>query len=292
MKPTYIDESKCLDIDYLRSFGVDPAYFGLGFIQLKLTLPQRMHFYHRDLSATVGDEEVHDHRYDFNSTVLKGKFNQTLYTFDELDPNRGALIGEPSNEPIFVMKTVSCDPKNPAPLTSVLGTLRELYSAEYAAGSKYKIKRDTLHKVSGDHAITLLTGVNRGETDKDYATVVRFIDAPEVCPFESKFTVNQCWDLIEDMIVAEPKEVTMAKPGYHLDDIPKGTIGEPTKILEEALELLDAHNQGIKIMQELELSDLYGAIIRYVEKYHPHTSMQDIIDMHMVTRRAFDNGHR
>lgn len=295
MKDSLLEQNRCLDIDYLRSFGVDPAYFGLGFIQLKLTLPQRIHFYHRDLSATVGDEEVHDHRYDFNSTVLKGKFLQTIYEFDEYDHNVLQFRHEPAKNK-FEKKVVSCDPEHPAPPSSSLGNLRKLYSAEYNTGSKYWINRDSLHKVQGDHAITLLTGLNRGETDKDYATVVRQVGAAEVCPFKSDFTVNQCWALIEDMLgddkVEEPVEVKMFKPGYHLSDIPKGEIGEPTKILEEALELIDAHNQGVKIMQLVELSDLYGATARYMEKYHPYTSMQDIIDMHLVTRRAFDNGHR
>jgi len=82
------------------------------------------------------------------------------------------------------------------------------------------------------------------------------------------------------------------KPGYHLTDIPKGEIGESSKILEEVLELQDAEAQEAKIMALVELSDLMGAIALYLEKHHPSTSIDDLIRMSRITRRAFENGRR
>ena len=80
--------------------------------------------------------------------------------------------------------------------------------------------------------------------------------------------------------------------GYHIRDIPRGVSGEVSKIVEEALELQDAEEQGIKIMQLCELSDIIGAIRLYLAKHHPDTSMQDLADMADVTHRAFLDGHR
>jgi phosphoribosyl-ATP pyrophosphohydrolase len=82
------------------------------------------------------------------------------------------------------------------------------------------------------------------------------------------------------------------KHGYHIMDIPKGTIGEPSKIVEEAMEIMDAHQQGVRIMAATEMGDLYGALDRYREKHHADLTMEDIHAMYMVTRRAFDSGRR
>lgn len=82
------------------------------------------------------------------------------------------------------------------------------------------------------------------------------------------------------------------KPGYHLNEIPKGEIGESSKILEEVLELQDAEAQDAKIMALVELSDLIGAIALYLEKHHPDTTLNDLVTMSKITKRAFENGYR
>lgn len=82
------------------------------------------------------------------------------------------------------------------------------------------------------------------------------------------------------------------KNGYHIKNIHKGTIGEISKIQEELDELLDAKEQGSKIMELVELSDLIGAIELYLEKYHFDIDIQDLIKMSNITKRAFKNGHR
>lgn len=91
---------------------------------------------------------------------------------------------------------------------------------------------------------------------------------------------------------SQPKKPNRELPGYHLREIPRGTIGESSKILEEVLELQDAEAQEAKIMALVELSDLIGAIALYLEKHHPQTTIDDLIIMSRITRRAFENGRR
>jgi phosphoribosyl-ATP pyrophosphohydrolase len=86
--------------------------------------------------------------------------------------------------------------------------------------------------------------------------------------------------------------MTKSTIGYHINTIPKGVVGEPSKIVEEAMEIADAHLQGVKIMAATELADLYGAMVSYMEKHHPELTMADVHDMHIVTRRAFESGRR
>jgi ornithine carbamoyltransferase len=86
--------------------------------------------------------------------------------------------------------------------------------------------------------------------------------------------------------------VSIDNIGYHTVDIPKGVYGESSKILEEVNELIDAENQGANIMALNELSDIIGAINGYLEKNHPTITLNDLIKMSEITKRAFVSGHR
>ncbi|HAC56514.1 TPA: hypothetical protein DCF80_03350 [Candidatus Saccharibacteria bacterium] len=81
-------------------------------------------------------------------------------------------------------------------------------------------------------------------------------------------------------------------PGYHLQPIAKGELGEISKIEEEVAELRDAEEQECIIMALVELSDLVGAIRLYLDKHHPDVTIKDLITMSDITTRAFENGHR
>lgn len=81
-------------------------------------------------------------------------------------------------------------------------------------------------------------------------------------------------------------------PGYHIRAITPGVLGELSKIQEELDELADAAEQGTKIMELVELADLYGAVQLYLEAHHPGTTMSDLETFSAITRRAFLNGRR
>lgn len=77
---------------------------------------------------------------------------------------------------------------------------------------------------------------------------------------------------------------------YHLKTIPKGVLGDFSKIEEEFLEAQDAFEQKNPVMTLVELSDLLGAIEAYVATFH--MTLQDLIVMKEATTRAFNSGHR
>lgn len=85
---------------------------------------------------------------------------------------------------------------------------------------------------------------------------------------------------------------SQANYGYHKKVITKGTLGEISKITEELAELEDAVAQHNRIMALCELSDLYGAIRLYLQRYHAGTTMDDLRIMSEATERAFKLGHR
>lgn len=65
-------------------------------------------------------------------------------------------------------------------------------------------------------------------------------------------------------------------PGYHINKIVKGVVGESSKIYEELLEIEDSENQNVRIMVLVELADMYGSIQRYLEKHFPDVTMEDL----------------
>jgi len=78
---------------------------------------------------------------------------------------------------------------------------------------------------------------------------------------------------------------------YHINKINKGVLGEFSKVQEEWDELMDARQQGGKILELCELADLYGAIDAYLQ----HTygmSIADIKQMSDMTVSAFQEGSR
>lgn len=80
--------------------------------------------------------------------------------------------------------------------------------------------------------------------------------------------------------------------GYHLIPIMKGEFGELSKIEEELQELKDANEQGNRLMELVELSDLIGAIRGYLNSHYPDFSLTDLIIMADATSRAFESGSR
>ena len=92
--------------------------------------------------------------------------------------------------------------------------------------------------------------------------------------------------------VPVPLTGSLAKPGYHLVDIPRGELGELSKIQEELDELFDAMAQGSRIMAAVELADLLGAVQAFMDRHLPGTTIDDLQTFSAITQRAFKNGHR
>jgi hypothetical protein len=176
-----------LDANYLRSTAEHaPHWFGLGFIQLKLNHVQRIHFWHPGLVADLPDEELHDHRYNFTSHILKGQLTNEVWQFVTADTGTLELI------------TVSCTPgASEEPVAISRGFTVMLASHTMQAGDHYRMHMDTLHRIRASHAITLL---ERDAITKDLARVVRNPAMTFVCPFAAPKPVDELWELIKDCI--------------------------------------------------------------------------------------------
>ena len=260
-----------LDIDALKSLSSRPQYFGLGFIQFKINNYERLHFYDDDLYAITDDTEMHDHRYNFTSTVLKGAITNEIFTYTK---DKKGLYGN-----LFELMEVSCDSntaKDPKHLNFVIPELVSRFKT--SAVDTYVLGHSAFHKIKTEgKTITLL---ERDTPFKEFAQVIKQTDKDLVCPFSSPWTQKDLWDKIESIIYS----------GYHITEAKKGVVGNASKILEEAQELLDAEQQDNKIMQHVEMSDIYGALEQYADKMN--LTMDDLKRMSDATTRAFKQGAR
>lgn len=78
--------------------------------------------------------------------------------------------------------------------------------------------------------------------------------------------------------------------GYHLKQIKKGIVGDISKLIEEIEEFKDAMDQNCRIMMEIELSDIYGALEELTKNHN--LTMEDLKTMSDITKRAFKDGSR
>lgn len=177
-----------MDIKKLYDFKIHPQYFGLGFIQLKINNYERYHFYHPSLLPIVNIEEVHNHRYDFLSEVLLGSITNKIYNFN-LNEN-GNFICE--NETCSADKKLTEIEKNKQRGNIVLDSVNIIN-----AGTKYKMDFNVFHAIEAQYCITKLT---RSDYLQPYAQVIREVNADIICPFLKPMSLDQCWNIIKDVI--------------------------------------------------------------------------------------------
>jgi hypothetical protein len=182
-------------IDELRAkakaYGSKPYWFGLGFVQLKLSDTERIHFWSPEIPYPER-EEIHNHRYDFTSHVLAGQvIHETFLVMNIFKDNTLAT------HEIF---TTTCMP-------GVEGTVEETTPCDLRAtgiytlnsGSTYHFPHTMFHTTKDTKfAITHLTRVL--PKPLEFASVVKLRGAETVCPFKEKLPTKVCWEHIASAI--------------------------------------------------------------------------------------------
>lgn len=182
----------------LRDHQFTPHYFGLGFIQVKITEARRVHFWVPEWPTIPGaEDEWHDHRYPFTSWVLHGAVAHEVgvlgHVHERPFPHTDELVH------------VSCQPGQSAE-PDVVGYGRILPVARFTvgAGQSYALDSDTFHRArAAGHTITL---VERGPVERPFARVVRPLGVGSVCPF-SLGAGRDCWSMIDSMLADVPDDV-------------------------------------------------------------------------------------
>jgi hypothetical protein len=159
--------------------GTPPHWFGLGFIQLKLTENTRIHFWLPWLKGKER-EEIHNHRYNFVSRVLAGSLHKEIYAVTPNDFGGHELF------------TTTCAPGKEGEVTSYVPvSCSKIAEFDVVAPSTYFFGHDQFHTTEGtDFAITYLEREPKVKSD---AMVVKVAGALTTCPFASPLPVDELW---------------------------------------------------------------------------------------------------
>lgn len=175
-----------LDINYLKANAKKIHFFGLGFIQIKISDTHRVHVYTDKFQTTAMEEEIHNHRYQFNSAILKGALTQKVYDVHNDKEGEYLLTQESCNPEVVVQdrRAVFCDIK----LTQI---------HHFTAGAAYWTAANTFHKVESKNAVTFIT---RGGYEKTEADVIYHHTKLTTCPFSVKVPEEQLWAVVEEAL--------------------------------------------------------------------------------------------
>lgn len=176
-----------LDLNYLKTHCTKIHGFGLGFIQIKLGDHERVHVYSKKIKITSSAEEIHNHRYDFTSHVLKGVLVNKLYQVIP-DINGSFLLVNEACNPLIPKHVDTLKVKEP----SLMG---EFTSQE---NMSYFLHKDVFHQVEAEDGTISL--VRRSDVVKSMAQVVYPENQTNICPFSHTYSEEELWSFVKDYL--------------------------------------------------------------------------------------------
>ena len=170
--------------EYLKMNAADIHFFGLGFIQVKLNDSIRYHFYHPELNPIVGLEELHNHRYDFTSYLLKGALSQEVF-----------VINEAEEEKEWTVEDVLCEENSKLNPNKSFCEVEKVLAFTTLKNGNYTMFRHCFHRVLPVTTPTI-SRLERGPVVDKFAKVIKPIGFGSACPFSSKMSKEQTWEYI------------------------------------------------------------------------------------------------
>lgn len=267
-----------------------------GFLKVALPSGSWLHVWAPWNPPTV-PATPHDHPFGFISVVVAGEMQNVI-----LRPEHDSqgLYQE------YLSSCVSSFEQQPTPVASGLQVrFVEEVVQTVRRGEFYRIAPWTIHRADAVFAITIFRKTHQVP---GHARVY-LQESPSTWTPPNESILRNCLKKalsaarlsIEDILNMDQEFKSVGEtafealpladnPGYHLRNIPKAPFGTADKIVEEALELVDAHKQGAKIMALCECADIIGAIRTYLD--HTGSNFDDIVRMASITSRAFASGRR
>lgn len=176
---------------YLQRRATHIQFFGLGFVQVKLTPTTRYHFYHPSLQVIT--ENPHNHRTALTSHVLSGVLESRiwrLYPEDEAPPD--ALYLE--------KKAVTCTTSAPSVVLPEPCHVhaKQIHVHQAAKGFAYYIDNTVYHQVFRVGQRPCVTFVTLSGEKRDFASVLSLKE--ESCPFSVPMRKPDLWALVKDCL--------------------------------------------------------------------------------------------
>lgn len=178
-----------IDIKWLKKNTTrPPIWFGIGCYQLYLPDNSRIHFWHEDHPINIGNEnEAHNHRYNFQSKVLKGTMINEIW-----EPSY-ELLGE------WAIWNVSCDPRdeNESYFKNYVNV--ETKQSTYYENDEYTMESKEFHR-SLPQGMTITHFKRQYTTNSNYAEVIMPKKKLPKCPFQNSLSQRKIWQHIKEVI--------------------------------------------------------------------------------------------
>lgn len=172
-----------ITIDELRKMGGYPHYLGLGVIKCRIGKDEAYHFW-SDRSPVLVDQ-IHDHRFGFTSTVLKGVLKNTIFVVDGQDPDS-----------MLQVERGECKEGAEREILVPNAKMKEVINFTTAPGESYYIAYDTLHQIE---LMTpkVITHIKKEPFSQMAPRYVVDTSIERVCAMSQPKTQDECWEIIE-----------------------------------------------------------------------------------------------
>lgn len=274
-----------------------------GFLKVSLPLGGRLHVWSPWNPPAQTDQAEHDHPFGFMSRCVAGEMiNVEL----EAAPCRDGEWEE------LAAECVSSFQEQPLPsATGLRFSLSPTRTTIVRRGESYEMRPGVIHRTDAVFAMTIF---KKTQTVPGHARVFARTAAQSsqrfVVPHESLLRISLDAALraahltLDDIFAIEAAEHAtvsqialrslekLTAPGYHERAVPRSPHGTAGKVVEEALELLDAQAQGARLMAAQECADVLSAVRGFVESELAGITMSDVELMAAITDRAFASGVR
>ena len=267
-----------------------------GFLKVALPSGSRLHVW-APWNPPTAPAAPHDHPFGFISVVVAGELQNTIL--------RSEQDSQGSYQECLSSCVSSFKPQAIPETANRQVRLVEEHIQTVRRGEFYRMIPWTVHRIDAVFAMTIFRKTH--QMPGHARVYVQESPSTWTPPEESILrdclgkALNAARLSIEDILSMDREFKSVGEstfealpladnPGYHLRNIPKAPFGTADKIVEEALELVDAHKQGAKVMALCECADIIGAIRTYLDR--TGSNFDEIVQMASITSRAFAYGRR
>jgi hypothetical protein len=172
-----------LTIDELRRLGGYPHYLGLGVIKCRIGHDESYHFYSDRAPVLVN--QIHDHRFGFKSTIIKGILRNIIFVIDGQDLNSTLQV-----------ERGECKRGAEREVLVANAKMKELCRFDTGVGDSYNIEYDTLHQIE---LVTpkVITHLKKEPFSQLEPRFVVDTSEPRVCAMSQPKSQKECWEIIE-----------------------------------------------------------------------------------------------
>lgn len=178
-----------IDIDYLRNEakerGSVPNYNGLGMV--RLAVKDRGYLFYSDRAPPI-NHTIHDHRYSFTSTIIKGTIRNFIYSFEAVEQETDFMLTY--KDMVNKVDTVGTIIH---PNVNITNTC----TFDTTENQKYIMHESILHHVErkSEKLITCME-----PSPRPYSPIAHFLinkNIEYVGVYSQPKTPNECWEIIE-----------------------------------------------------------------------------------------------